>query len=93
MNRLTRKDIIVAAIITSALVLVFPEVAQASIDVEGLPLTDHRHYLDPGTGSLIIQMIVGSLLAGLAMIGVYRRRVGNRLRKLFRTQRDDEGSE
>ncbi len=32
-------------------------------------------YIDPGTGSIIIQALIGALVAGVAMMGVYRTRV------------------
>lgn len=34
-------------------------------------------YLDPGTGSLIVQSIIGSIAGGLAVIGIYWRKIKN----------------
>ena len=53
-------------------------------------------YLDPGTGSFILQMLVGALLGGVVAIGVFRRRVVDFLKRLFgrgRQQDDKPGDE
>jgi ethanolamine transporter EutH len=49
-------------------------------------------YLDPGTGSFILQMLVGALLGGVVAIGVFRRRVIDFLKRIFGggKQRDDK---
>lgn len=39
-----------------------------------IPCTAHA-YLDPGTGSMIVQVIIGSVLAGLYMAKVYWRKI------------------
>jgi len=39
-----------------------------------VPCTAHA-YLDPGTGSMIVQVIIGSVLAGLYMAKVYWRKI------------------
>lgn len=48
-------------------------------------------YLDPGSGSYIIQLIIASLMGALFMLGVYRRRVTDFFRNLFskRSNNDD----
>ena len=40
-------------------------------------------YLDPGTGSFIIQMLVGAVLGGLVAIGVFWRRFKGWVGRLF----------
>lgn len=40
----------------------------------GFPGTSHA-YLDPGTGSILLQAAVGSIAAGAAVIGLYWQRV------------------
>jgi len=40
-------------------------------------------YLDPGTGSFILQMLVGAVLGGLVAIGVFWKRVLGFLKRLF----------
>jgi uncharacterized membrane-anchored protein len=34
-------------------------------------------YLDPGTGSLIIQVLIGAVVAGGAMIKIFWKRIAN----------------
>ena len=48
-------------------------------------------YLDPGTGSFILQMLVGALLGGVVAIGVFWRRVVGFFKRVFGGggQRDD----
>jgi hypothetical protein len=40
-------------------------------------------YLDPGTGSYIIQLLVGGLLGGLFAIGLFWKRVIAFVKRLF----------
>ncbi|HDR00265.1 MAG TPA: hypothetical protein ENN51_08300 [candidate division WOR-3 bacterium] len=50
-------------------------------------------YLDPGTGSFILQMLIGAVLGGLVAIGVFWRRFFAWLRRLFgRGGNDDHKS-
>lgn len=48
-------------------------------------------YLDPGTGSFIIQMLVGAVLGGLVAVGVFWRRVLGFLKRLFGRGTQDDG--
>ncbi len=41
-------------------------------------------YLDPGTGSYVVQLLIGSFLGGLFALGLFWRRVIASLRRLFR---------
>lgn len=41
-------------------------------------------YLDPGTGSLIIQMLIGTLVGGAVAARVFWKRGAQRFRTLFR---------
>jgi hypothetical protein len=41
-------------------------------------------YLDPGTGSYILQLLVGGLLGGLFAIGVFWKKVVAFVKRLFR---------
>ena len=50
-------------------------------------------YLDPGSGSYIIQLIIASLMGALFMLGVYRRRVTDFFRNLFSRQSDNDEPE
>jgi len=48
-----------------------------------LPSPAHA-YLDPGTGSYAVQLLIGSLLGGLFAIGLFWRRVVAFLKRLFK---------
>jgi len=77
----------------SALFLMFPEMAYADIDVGTLMRGAYPYYIDPGTGSIIIQVLVGAFIAGLGMVGVYRTRVKDFLTSLFTRRRQDKERE
>ena len=49
-------------------------------------------YLDPGTGSYAVQLLIGTLLGGLFAIGLFWRRVLASLKRLFKHGRGDGGS-
>jgi hypothetical protein len=49
-------------------------------------------YLDPGTGSYILQLVIGGLLGGLFAIGLFRKRVLAFLRRMFRPGKDGSGN-
>ncbi len=58
--------------------LLLPSVAQA--------------YLDPGTGSYVLQLLLGTALGGLFALGVFWRRVLAFIKRLFkRGSSDDSG--
>jgi hypothetical protein len=46
-------------------------------------------YLDPGTGSYIIQILIGGVLGGLFAIGIFWKRVIARIKGLFRPRKND----
>ena len=48
-----------------------------------VPLVSAFAYVDPGTGSMIVQAVIAALVAGAAFIGVFWR-------KLFRRRRDQD---
>jgi len=56
-----------------------------------LPSTAHA-YLDPGTGSYVVQLLIGGLLGGLFALGVFWRRVLAFFKRLFRRGSSDEES-
>jgi len=58
--------------------LLLPSVAQA--------------YLDPGTGSYVVQLLIGTLLGGLFALGVFWRRVVASFKRLFKRRSSDDGS-
>jgi len=59
--------------------LLFPDEAQA-------------FYIDPGTGSLIIQVLLGFLVGGLVALKIFWASVSERLRKFFGRPDKDEKS-
>jgi len=91
MNRVRHFGIALAVIIS--LFLIFSQTVYASIDVGTFDQAAYAYYIDPGTGSIIIQILIGSVVGGLAMIGVYRAKVKDFLRNLFKKKKGDEESE
>ncbi len=47
-------------------------------------------YLDPGSGSYFIQLLLASLMGGLFVLGMYRKKVTDFFRNLFSGRKDDE---
>jgi len=91
MNRVKYLGISLVTLIS--LFLIFSHMVYASIDGGVSDHAAYAHYIDPGTGSIIIQVLIGALVGGVALIGVYRMRVKNFLFNLFKKRRDDEESE
>ena len=56
-----------------------------------LPSTAHA-YLDPGTGSYVVQLLIGSLLGGLFALGMFWRRVVASVKRFFRRGSKDDGA-
>jgi len=48
-----------------------------------LPSVAHA-YLDPGTGSYVVQLLIGGLLGGLFALGMFWRRVLASIKRLFK---------
>jgi hypothetical protein len=46
-------------------------------------------YLDPGTGSYIIQLVIGMVLGGLFAVGLFWRRVIAFFRRIFGGKKND----
>ena len=76
-----------------SLILIFSRTAYASIDVSTFDQTAYTYYLDPGTGSIIIQVIIAALIGGLATVGVFWNRTKAFFRNLFIRRKHDKGSE
>ena len=60
-------------------------------------LTSGQHfppYIDPGTGSIVLQAVIGGLVAGLVAIGLFWKRVKAFFSGLFsrgrKQEKDDE---
>ena len=48
-------------------------------------------YLDPGTGSYIMQLVIGGLLGGLFAIGLLWKKVIAFVKRVFTPRRHDAG--
>lgn len=83
----------ITLLITILSLLVLSQTAYGSSDAGILDQAAHGYYIDPGTGSIIIQVAIGALVAGLGMIGVYRARVAQFFRNLIRRRKGDEESD
>lgn len=49
-------------------------------------------YLDPGSGSYFIQLLLASLMGALFVLGVYRKKVTDFFRNLFSKQDEEDES-
>ncbi len=64
-------------LVLSLLILLMPSQAHA--------------YLDPGTGSYVVQLLVGGLLGGLFALGMFWRRVVAFIKHLFKRGGSNHG--
>lgn len=48
-------------------------------------------YLDPGTGSYILQLIIGGLLGGLFAIGLFWKKVLASVKRVFTSRKHNAG--
>jgi len=87
------KHLATAAALGISLFLIFSQTLYASVDTVQLGQSAQAYYIDPGTGSIIIQVLIGSFVAGLAMVGVYRMRVKNFFTSLFTGRRHGKQSD
>ncbi|MFL7891442.1 MAG: hypothetical protein ACK2UM_04425 [Anaerolineales bacterium] len=55
-----------------------------------LPLARQQAYLDPGSGSYFVQLLLASLMGALFVLGVYRKKVTDFFRKLFSRNKPDD---
>jgi len=91
MNRLKHLGVTLAVVIS--LFLIFSQTVYASINAGTFDQAARAYYIDPGTGSIIIQVLIGAFVGGLALIGVYRMRVKNFLTNLFTGRKQDKESD
>ena len=91
MNRVKHVGITIAIIVFIFLIL--SQTVYASTDIGTLDWDTCSYYIDAGTGSIIIQVLIGGVVGGLALIGVYRMRVKNFLLNLFKKRKGNEESE
>jgi ABC-type long-subunit fatty acid transport system fused permease/ATPase subunit len=90
MNQL--RHLIITLGVVISLFLIFSQMVYASIDVGTSGRTACSYYIDAGTGSIIIQFLIGSFVGLIALAGVYRTRVKNFLTNLFTRRRQDKES-
>lgn len=69
MEHLTR--ILATSAIPAFVILSLPDTAAGS------------YYLDPGTGSIIIQVLIGALAGGLIALKIFWGRISSLFKKLF----------
>jgi membrane protein implicated in regulation of membrane protease activity len=55
-----------------------------------VPLESAFAYIDPGTGSMIVQVVIAALVGGAAFIGVFWRKLFRRRRGQDDDQTDTE---
>ena len=91
MNRIKHLGITLAAVIS--LFLIFSQTVYASIDVGTFDQAAYAYYIGPGTITIITQVLVGLLIGGAAMMGIYRTRVKTFFTNLFPSRRHDKESE
>lgn len=91
MHRGTHLGMILAALVS--LFVTCSQTAYASVDPSAFAQAARAYYIDPGTGSIIIQVLIGAVVAGLTVISVYRVRVKTFLSRLFIRRRHNEQSE
>ena len=60
-----------------------------------LPFHQVLHaYIDPGTGSIVLQAVIGALVGGLVAIGLFWNRIKTFVRNLFsRSKKSEEPKE
>jgi hypothetical protein len=57
-----------------------------------LPFHQAVHaYIDPGTGSIVLQAVIGALVGGLVAIGLFWNRIKAFVRNLFSRSKKSEG--
>jgi hypothetical protein len=55
-----------------------------------IPVNVAHAYLDPGTGSYIIQILIGGLLGGVFAIGIFWKRFWAAVKRLFSGKKRDD---
>ena len=90
MNRVKHIGIILAVVIS--LCLIFSQTAYASVDAGTFGEADRAYYIGPGTLTIISQVLIGLLIGGAAMAGVYRVRVIGFFTNIFTRRRHDKES-
>ena len=87
MNPTKRLGIAVVAGISLCLAL--SQVAYASTAIGTSAQAHYAYYIDVGTGSILIQVLIGGFVGLAAIAGVYRTRVKMFFTNLFSRRRQD----
>jgi hypothetical protein len=66
----------------------FTHLVQQSISLFA-PLKKDLAYLDPGTGSFLLQLLLATFLGGLFMVKVFWKRIKDFFRRLFKRDQQD----
>jgi hypothetical protein len=66
----------------------FTHLIQQSISLFA-PLKKDLAYLDPGTGSFLLQLLLATFLGGLFMVKVFWKRIKDFFRRLFKRDQQD----
>jgi uncharacterized membrane protein len=90
MNRLKYLGITLA--LSFSLFLISSQTVYASIDAGTFDRAANAYYIGPGTVYIVIQVVIGLLIGGAAMMGIYRTRVKTFFTNLFTRRRHDEES-
>jgi uncharacterized membrane protein len=90
MNRLKHLGIILA--LSVSFFLIFSQTVYASVDAGTFSQSAHSYYIGPGTVYIVMQVVIGLLIGGAAMMGIYRTRVKTFFSNLFNGRRRDRGS-
>ena len=90
MNRV--KHLGITLVVGISLFLIFSQTVYASIDAGTFDQAAYAYYIGPGTITLIVQVVIGLLIGGTAMIVVYRTRVKDFLTNLFTRRGHDKES-
>jgi hypothetical protein len=90
MNRVKRIGIALA--LSVSLLLVFSQTVYASVGAGTFDQAAYAYYIGPGTVYIVIQVVIGLLIGGAAMMGIYRTRVKTFFSNLFNGRRRDKGS-
>ena len=68
------------------ILLFLPQILTAS----SIPHLDYNAYLDPGSGSFILQLLIASLVGGAFLLKTYWRRINGFFHNLFTKGKDEE---
>jgi len=92
MNRLKHIGSTIAVVIS--VFLIFAHTVWASVDGGALDGVTDAYYIGPGTVYIVMQVVIGLVIGGAAMMGIYRTRVRTFFTNLFASRRrSKEGEE